>query len=105
MPAPLSTTGASMESHAWQELEEVFATLGQLARSSVAPPDFYRCVLDQSVRALSAIGGAVWLRNPNGSMQPIAQANWPREKFSGDDQARRSHEALLSEVAADGRVV
>src|SRR5262245_28745194 len=62
MPAPLSTGGARPESHAWQELEDVFSALGQLARSPTAPLEFYRTVLDQSVRALSAAGGVVWLR-------------------------------------------
>jgi multidrug efflux pump subunit AcrA (membrane-fusion protein) len=114
MPAPLSTTdhpsgGArrcgDSESHTWQELEDVFAALGQLARSSATPPDFYRTLLDQSVRALSAIGGAVWLRNANGSLQPIAQINWPRDRFAVDDESRRTHEALLTDTAAEGRVV
>jgi multidrug efflux pump subunit AcrA (membrane-fusion protein) len=105
MPAPLSTTGASSESHTWQELEEVFAALGHLARSSVAPPEFYRTVLDQSVRALSAVGGAVWLRAAGGTLQPVAQSNWPRAQFGDDEAGRRKHEALLAQAAADGRVV
>ena len=64
MSAPLPTSGAPLELQTWQELEEVFARLGQLARSPVAPQEFYRTVLDQSVRALSAEGGAVWLARP-----------------------------------------
>ena len=61
MTAPLTTTdqpsgGARRRgdagSNTWQELEEVFAALGQLARSAVAPADFYRTLLDQSVGAL-----------------------------------------------------
>jgi multidrug efflux pump subunit AcrA (membrane-fusion protein) len=114
MSAPLSTTdqpsgGArrrgDSESHAWQELEEVFAALGQLARSAVAPAEFYRNLLDQSVRALSAVGGTVWLRAANGSMQPAAQIGWPRAQFAGDDEARRSHESLLTSASEDGRVI
>ncbi|MCI0331615.1 MAG: HlyD family efflux transporter periplasmic adaptor subunit [Planctomycetes bacterium] len=105
MPAPLSTTGASSESHTWQELEEVFAALGQLARSSVAPPEFYRTLLDQSVRALSAAGGAVWLRAAGGALQPVAQINWPRNHFAGDDDQRRAHESFLADAAAGGRVI
>lgn len=114
MTAPLTTTdypsgGArrhgDFEPHTWQELEEVFAALGQLARSAVAPADFYRTLLEQSVRALSAIGGAVWLRAASGLLQPIAQVNWPRDEFIGDQQSRRAHEALLADVAAEGRAI
>jgi multidrug efflux pump subunit AcrA (membrane-fusion protein) len=114
MSAPLSTTdhpsgGArprgESESHTWQELEDVFAALGQLARSAVPPADFYRNLLDQSVRSLSATGGVVWLRAAGGSLQPVAQVNWPRDEFGSDEAARRAHETLLTEAAADGQVV
>src|SRR6476661_5193791 len=67
MSAPLPTSGAHPELQAWQELEEVFARLSHLARTSVAPPEFYRTVLEQSVLALSADGGAVWLRGWKGA--------------------------------------
>jgi multidrug efflux pump subunit AcrA (membrane-fusion protein) len=107
MAAPLSTTGGrrgDSESHTWQELEDVFAALGQLARSSAAPQDFYKTALDESVRALSALGGAVWLRAKNGSLQSIAQNNWSRNQFANDEN-RRAHDALLANAAADGCVV
>ena len=76
MAAHLSTTGASSGPNAWHELEDVFAALGQLARSPVAPPEFYRTLLDECVRALAANGGVVWLRGPD-SFQPIARLRWP----------------------------
>jgi multidrug efflux pump subunit AcrA (membrane-fusion protein) len=93
------------ESQPWQELEEVFAALGQLARSPVAPTEFYRTLLDQSVRALSAVGGSVWLRAANGALQPVAQISWPRDEFASTDTVRRAHEATLIDAAAEGRVV
>jgi multidrug efflux pump subunit AcrA (membrane-fusion protein) len=114
MSSHLSTTdhpsggarrGGDSESHIWQELEEVFSALGQLARSSVTPTEFYRTVLDQSVRALSAVGGSVWLRAANGALQPVAQISWPRDEFASDDKVRREHEAMLIDAAAEGRVV
>jgi multidrug efflux pump subunit AcrA (membrane-fusion protein) len=105
MSAPLSTSGVPSESHTWQELEEVFAALGQLARAPVAPPEFYREVLDQSVRALSAVGGAVWLRGAGGVMQPIVHTGWANVSFTKNDKARRAHESLLNDAAAGGHVV
>lgn len=93
-----------MESQTWQELEDVFAALGQLARSPVAPHEFYRTVLDQSVRALTAIGGVVWLRASSGSLQPIVQTGWAGTDIARDEQHRRAHEALLQHASAEGRV-
>jgi multidrug efflux pump subunit AcrA (membrane-fusion protein) len=102
MSAPLSTGGAPQESETWQELEGVFAALGQLARSPVAPHEFYRSVLNHSVRALSAAGGVVWLRTGRGAMQPVTQIGHAMEARS--DDAQRAHEALLLEAIAEGRV-
>lgn len=105
MSAPLPTSGAPLELQTWQELEEVFARLGQLARSPVAPRDFYRTVLDQSVRALSAEGGAVWLRSANGTMQLVAQTGRAIATTTRDEKAQRAHQSLLLHVATQGHVV
>jgi multidrug efflux pump subunit AcrA (membrane-fusion protein) len=103
MAAPLSTGGAPLESQTWQELEDVFAALGQLARSPVAPHEFYRTLLEQSVRALSAAGGVVWLRAGGRAMQPAVQLG--HATASRSDDARRAHEGLLLEAIAEGRVL
>jgi multidrug efflux pump subunit AcrA (membrane-fusion protein) len=105
MSAPLSTGGAPPESQTWHELEDVFAALGQLARSSAAPQEFYRRALEQSVRALSAAGGVVWLRASNGAMQPIAHTGIAASSGSRTDETRRAHEALLIEAITEGSVV
>jgi multidrug efflux pump subunit AcrA (membrane-fusion protein) len=105
MSAPLPTSGARVEVHTWQELEDVFARLGQLARSPVAPQEFYRTVLDQSVRALGAEGGAVWLRASGGALQIAAQTGRAAGAATRDEQAQRARQALLPQVATEGHVV
>lgn len=102
MSAPLPKSGAPLELQTWQELEDVFARLGQLARSPVAPQEFYRTVLDQSVRALSAEGGAVWLRAASGAMQLATQTG---RAATRDEQSQRAHQSLLLQIAAEGHVV
>src|SRR5262245_29927016 len=99
MPASLPTCGAPSELQTWQELEDVFARLGQLARTPVAPHEFYRTVLDQSVRALSADGGAAWLRAPNGAVQLVAQTGGASGGAPHNDEAQRVHLELLRSVA------
>ncbi len=103
MATPLVRGGGEREPQAWQELEDVFASLAQLARSAATPPDFYRTVLDQSVRALSAVGAVAWLR-ADGKMQPVAQAGQPASTSVHTDEARRAHEAMLGDVVAVGRM-
>jgi multidrug efflux pump subunit AcrA (membrane-fusion protein) len=105
MPTPLFTPGAPSGSDAWQELEDTLAGLGQLARSPLDPEQFYQRALVECVRALSALGGAAWLRAPNGALRPAAHVNWPGEQIAADASARCDHEALLSSAAAEGRVI
>src|SRR5256885_5158238 len=105
MSAPLPTSGAPLELKTWQELEDVFARLSQLARSPVAPQEFYRTVLDQSVRALSAEGGAVWLRPASGTLQLAVQTGHAAGAPARDEQAQRAHQSLLLHVATEGHVV
>jgi multidrug efflux pump subunit AcrA (membrane-fusion protein) len=107
MSAHLSTTGGRRtdpESHAWQELEDVFAGLSRLARSPVASHEFYRALVESSVRALSAIGGVVWLRAESGALQPIVQIHWPHTELFSDESSRRAHEAVLADAASRAHV-
>ena len=106
MSAPLPTSGAPLELQTWQELEEVFARLGQLARSPVAPHEFYRTVLDQSVRALSADGGAVWLRDSTARCSSSVQTGCGGAALAARaEQCIGPIRSLLFQVAAEGQVV
>jgi multidrug efflux pump subunit AcrA (membrane-fusion protein) len=105
MPAPLPKSGAPIESQAWQELEDIFTGLGQLARSGAPPQEFYRTVLDQCLRALSAVSGTVWLRAGSGPMQPVVRTGLSVANSLDDEAARRTHEALLVEAISAGRVI
>jgi multidrug efflux pump subunit AcrA (membrane-fusion protein) len=104
MPTPLSTAGVPAGADAWQELEEVLAELVQLAHAPITPEAFYDRALAASVRALSGVGGAVWLRSPSGVLRPVAHLDWPGAELT-DANARRKHEHLLSDAAEQGRVV
>jgi multidrug efflux pump subunit AcrA (membrane-fusion protein) len=94
-----------LELQTWRELEDVFARLSQLARSPVAPQEFYRTVLEQSVRALSAEGGAVWLRTAGGALQLAVQTGRATVAAARDERTQRVHQSLLLQVASEGQVV
>lgn len=93
-----TTTGASSEWNTWHELEDVFSSLGQLARSPVAPHEFYRTLLDECTRTLAASSGVVWLR-AGATFQTVAQVRWSAADVATDEAARRAHESLLREAA------
>src|SRR5437660_8530493 len=103
MSAPLPTSGASSEPQTWQELEDVFARLSHLARTPIAPHQFYRTVLDESVRALSAEGGVVWLR-ANGAWHLDAQTGIASAAPARNQAAQLAHQAVLGQIAAGGIV-
>jgi multidrug efflux pump subunit AcrA (membrane-fusion protein) len=104
MPTPLSTPATVSGAGTWHELEDALAGLGQLARTPIAPEEFYRQLLTGSIRALVAKGGAVWLRTSGTELRCVTQANWPAD-IAANPEARREHEALLAEVADRRRVV
>jgi multidrug resistance efflux pump len=104
MAVPSSAADFATEAFAWQELEDVFGRLGRLARSPVSSSDFYRTALQESVRALSAIGGAAWLRGEDGVFRPVAQYKWGPAEFASAAERRAAHEALLIGASEKGGV-
>jgi multidrug efflux pump subunit AcrA (membrane-fusion protein) len=104
MATPLSNAAIPLDAGAWQELEEVFAGLGRLARSPATAEQFYRTLLEECVSSLSAQGGAIWLRTASGAFQPVIQISWPPPEFARSDNARRAHEEILAEAATSGKV-
>jgi multidrug efflux pump subunit AcrA (membrane-fusion protein) len=105
MPTPLSTAGAAGSSDTWHELEDVLSGFGRLARSPIEPEHFYERVLVECVRALSATGGAAWLRSSSGTLRPVAHIHWPGSEMAANSESRRAHETLLTSAASEGRIV
>src|SRR5687767_3875626 len=87
----------------WQELENLVDELAALAKTDLAAHDFYARLLDRSMRALAAVGGAVWLRDTEGWRLEyqinLAQARAGEGKASPEAQALRIESlASLGEV-------
>jgi multidrug efflux pump subunit AcrA (membrane-fusion protein) len=104
MPTPFPLPEKVADAGAWHELEDLLAHLGQLARSPLSPDELYGQLLAETVRALSARAGVVWLRSARETLSPAAQIKWPAADFAPID-ARRAHDALLAAAAAAGHVV
>ncbi len=52
--------------HTWREIQEVVQQVTRLSRATVESERFFSELLDHSVRIMAAIGGAVWLKKPDG---------------------------------------
>ena len=103
-PEPLKTPAGSPTA-TWQELEEVVDELTTAARQCRSAEQFYGQVIDHCVKTLAAVGGAVWLRTANQTMQPLATGGWHAVDFGTNEAGQAEHEAILAQVAASGRVL
>lgn len=79
------------------ELDRLFTDITQLAKSSVSVDDFFQRVLEKSVVALAAHGGAVWLADANSELRLTQQIRLDSlEEYGGPDV--EYHRRFLSQV-------
>ena len=100
MTADPATAASARADSAWQYLDDLVDEIAGLAESRLAPREFWRRLLDHTVRALAAIGGAVWLRDQNGRLQLQYQIKHQAASMGADAQQR--HQRLLAHVAETG---
>jgi multidrug efflux pump subunit AcrA (membrane-fusion protein) len=80
------------------EIRQLVNEVAQLAASDVSPGEFYEGFLSRVLAALAAIGGAVWLRQPDHSLQLAFHANLPATGFPANEDLP-AHRGLLQRVA------
>jgi hypothetical protein len=56
----------SAHEETWRQIENVLDQISQKSRSTVTSEQFFTELLDGSIRTLAAVGGAIWLRQPEG---------------------------------------
>ncbi|MBW3595735.1 MAG: efflux RND transporter periplasmic adaptor subunit [Planctomycetes bacterium] len=86
----------------WREIEAFLEEIASLAESEIASPQFHAELLDRAVRALGALGGAVWTRTSQGLLHLEHQINFRETRLpeSREDQLR--HAYLLDEAMRGG---
>ncbi len=82
----------------WQEIDTLVRDLAIFARSECSQNQFYSRLLDCTVRAMAALGGAVWLISEEGLVELNAQLGWNRTGLAENDDARQQHQKMLEEV-------
>lgn len=50
----------------WREIEDVVQEVTRQSRATISADTFFSDLLDGAVRTLAAVGGAIWLRTPEG---------------------------------------
>ena len=78
-----------------QQVRNMLAELAQLAKSDVAPAEFYEALLGRAVSALVAVGGVVWTQNDEGGLDVAYQINLQSSGLAGDREAQMRHHRLL----------
>ncbi|MGH7128189.1 MAG: GAF domain-containing protein, partial [Planctomycetaceae bacterium] len=87
----------------WSEIDRALEELGRLARSDVPPREFYVALLDRTVTALAAVGGAAWVRRDDGQFHLEYQIRLERTGLLDDAEARSAHRRTVESVIDTGR--
>jgi multidrug efflux pump subunit AcrA (membrane-fusion protein) len=82
----------------WQHLDDLIEEIVALVHARLAPREFWRQLLDRSVCALAAEGGAVWLRRGEENFALDCQLQSDRSPWEGGPDAARRHARLVAHV-------
>jgi len=105
-PEALSTSERTSEI-TLQEIDDLLDQVARLARSDASPQSFHLDLLDRSVRALAAVGGAVWIRHSTGSWQIDSRVDLTGNRLVDSLNEEPAHRNLLDAVSqsAQSRIV
>jgi hypothetical protein len=98
-----STTTVRPESAALHEIDDLLDQMAHLARSASSPEAFHLEVLDRAVRALAAVGGAVWIRPTEGTWQIESRVDLTGNRLIETLSDHPAHRELLDEVLRSGQ--
>ena len=85
-----------------QQIRMLVNEIAQLARSDIAPEEFYGEFLPRVVSALAAIGGAVWVAEDRGRLALGYQINLQETQLRDSEEDQIRHGRLLQKVLRSG---
>jgi hypothetical protein len=77
--------------------------ISRLAKSEIAPEEFYGEFLPRVVTALAAVGGAVWVAESNGRLSLGYQINLQETRLRNSEEDQIRHGRLLHRVLTTGQ--
>ena len=78
-----------------QQIRVLVNEIAQVSRSDVSPDVFQAEFMTRVVRALGAIGGALWTTDESGRLTLGYQVNLKEAKLHEDEEANKKHSRLL----------
>lgn len=85
-----------------QQIRSLVNEIAQLAKSEVAPPEFYGEFLPRVVSALAAVGGVVWTLEPEGRLSIGYQINLQETQLRERQEDQVRHGRLIQKVLTSG---
>lgn len=86
-----------------EEIKELVRQMKELADGNVPPNVFFQEYLDRLVRALAAVGGAIWVRTQAGGIQLAAQVSFLEHADWTSRDGANDHGPFLSYMFQDGK--
>ncbi|MCH8924067.1 MAG: hemolysin D, partial [Planctomycetes bacterium] len=85
-----------------QQIRSLVREIAQIAKSDIAPLEFYDAVLNRVVTALAAVGGAIWTVTETGQLTLEYQINLRETRLADSEDDQVAHGRLLRKVIAGG---
>lgn len=86
-----------------QQIRALINEIAELSRSEAAAEEYYPAVLKRIVDALAAVGGAIWLLDPDGALKLSYQINVNQELLEAENEDAIKHGKLLTRLFARGK--
>jgi hypothetical protein len=84
------------------QIREMVGEIERLSKAAIAPQEFFREFLQRIIASLAAIGGAVWIAQPDGRLQLEYHFGFDRAELNRDDLAKGPHARLIDSVFDEG---
>jgi multidrug resistance efflux pump len=86
-----------------QEIDDLLDEVSRLSLSESTPQEFHLEVLERAIRALAAVGGAVWIRTGPGEWHTDSRVDLSRQRIVETLAGQAAHRELLQSVIDSGR--
>jgi multidrug resistance efflux pump len=96
-------TSARLGDVTLQEIDDLLDEVSRLSLSESTPHEFHFEVLERAVRALAAVGGAVWIRSESGEWQLDSRVDLSRNRIVETLAGQAGHRDLLQSVIEGGQ--